>query len=283
MPFVKKNNEDFVIKNDQIFLNKDYLEKNKKLFKKITGTRFSSILNLSHYVSPFKTWTIMVNIFKDVMDPTLVKVGNAVEPKVREYVEQQLGCKYLCYDPFAIKWDVFKENKYFGGIPDGEPLNEHQRIDYSQFPMLEIKTSSIDSFVYKKVNNALQMQKDDNGYPLIKEKGQKMRSWFNNNNQIQIPVEYQYQLGLYLYLRNINKGLFAITFLRPEDYVHPENYNANDHEIFMVNVDVIDKQEIAKQVRFAEEWYKKYIETGISPKMDANDKLWLASELGTKF
>ncbi len=283
MPFIKKNNEDFIIENDQIFLNKEYLEKNRKLFKKITGTRFSSILNLSQYVSPFKTWTIMVNIFKDVMDPTLAKVGNVVEPKVREYVEKQLGCKYLCYDPIAIKWDVFKENKYFGGIPDGEPINNQQEIDYSKFPMLEIKTSSIDSFVYKKVNNALQMQKDENGYPLIKEKGQKMRSWFDANNQIQIPIEYQYQLGLYLYLRNIKKGLFAITFLTQEDYVHPENYNVDNHEIFMINVDFINVQEMDRQVKFAEEWYKKYIETGVSPKMTDNDKVWLSSELGIKF
>jgi hypothetical protein len=40
-------------------------------------------------------------------------------------------------------------------------------------PMLEIKTSSIDSFVYKRVNNQLKMTKDVNGLPVIKEKNAK--------------------------------------------------------------------------------------------------------------
>jgi hypothetical protein len=44
-------------------------------------------------------------------------------------------------------------------------------IDYStNYPMLEIKTTSIDSFIYKNINNELKMQKDVNGLPLIKEK-----------------------------------------------------------------------------------------------------------------
>jgi hypothetical protein len=73
---------------------------------------------------------------------------------------------------------VFKENKIFGGIPDGEPLNDVMVVDYSNDkPMLEIKTSSIDSFVYKKdFNNCLKMQKDINGIPLVKEKNGKKDS-----------------------------------------------------------------------------------------------------------
>jgi hypothetical protein len=35
--------------------------------------------------------------------------------------------------------------------------------------MLEIKTTSIDSFVYKNINNELKMMKDQNGAPLVKE------------------------------------------------------------------------------------------------------------------
>jgi hypothetical protein len=42
--------------------------------------------------------------------------------------------------------------------------------------MLEVKTSSIDSFVYKKTNNELKMQFDFNGYPQIKEPNGKRNS-----------------------------------------------------------------------------------------------------------
>jgi hypothetical protein len=56
-------------------------------------------------------------------------------------------------------------------------MNDLKVIDYSNNkPMLEIKTSSIDSFVYKKEKNELKMQKDAGGLPLIKTKGTKKAS-----------------------------------------------------------------------------------------------------------
>lgn len=280
MPFTKQNNIDFNIKDDQIILSKRYLDSSKKYFKKITGTRFGSILNLNKYASPFKTWTIMVNIFKDVMDPTLAKVGNTIEPKIRDYVQQKINCKYLFYNPSEIGWDVFKDNEIFGGIPDGEPVNENSQVDYSKYPMLEIKTSSIDSFVYERKNNALYMKKDFKGFPVVKQKNQKMDSWFNVNKQIEIPVEYQYQLGLYMYLRNTTKGMFAVAFLKPENYVYPEKYVIDPELVYIVDASMINREEVSKAIEKATEWYNKYIKTGISPKMTMNDKLWLRSELG---
>jgi hypothetical protein len=113
---------------------------------------------------------IMTNLFKDVFDPTLAKVGNAVEPIVRDYLTKILNQKYLVYDPSKINWDVFKENTIFGGVPDGEPINSSGAVDYTNAsPMIEIKTTSIDSFVYVSKNSQLQMQKDNNGYPIIKQ------------------------------------------------------------------------------------------------------------------
>nr|QIQ09900.1 hypothetical protein PlMoll_0630 [uncultured Mycoplasmataceae bacterium] len=281
MPFIKNINNDFSIKDNRIVLSKNYFDNYHNRFAKITGTRFSCILGQNKFSSPFKTWAIMTKIYKEEMDPTLSKVGCAIEPKVREYVEKELGCKYLSYDPIQIRFDVFHENKIFGGIPDGEPVvNGH--IDYSKFPMLEIKTTSIDSFVYKKENGSFLMKKDENGYPLIKLPGEKRNSWYCDND-IVISEEYKYQLGLYLYLRNIDKGIFAVTFLTGEDYVHPENYVANEHEIALVNFSINDLDHFKQKVEYAKQWYIDHIQTGISPKMTAEDKKWLKEELGQVF
>jgi hypothetical protein len=117
---------------------------------------------------------VMVNLYKDVIDPTLAKTGNAIEPKVHDYVSKVLNIDFKVHNPKAVNWDVFSENKIFGGIPDGEPINKLKNIDYSSgLPMLEIKTSSIDSFVYKKERNELKMVKDHNGLPVIKERNAK--------------------------------------------------------------------------------------------------------------
>ncbi len=278
MPFVKKNNSDFKIENNRIVLSKEYLEQNKFLFKKITGTRFASILKLNKYASPVKTWATIVNIYKESIDPTLAKVGNAIEPKIRDYVQSVLGCKYLCHNPFEVKWDAFKEDQYFGGIPDGEPVDSNGKIDYSKFPMLEVKTSSIDAFVYKKVNNVLQMQKDDNGYPLVKQTNQKKDSWFTNG-EICIPDEYKYQLALYMYLRNITKGMFAVAFLTGEDYVHPENYKVNDRHVYLVEMNLTNRTKLEQQIEYARNWYKEFVEKGISPELSIDDRKWLNNEL----
>lgn len=274
MPFKAKINEDFFIENNRIILSKAYFEKNKNKFKKITGSRLSSILNKNKYCSPFKVWTMMTNLYFEEMDETLSKVGNIIEPKIKNYVEDKIKIKFKQYNPFEVKWDVFNDNKIFGGIPDGEPINNKNEIDYeNNNPMLEIKTTSIDSFKYKTVNGILELQKDENNIPLIKEKFGKKNSWFIDG-KIQIPDEYKLQLSLYLYLRKVSKGIFAIAFLEKEDYAFPDKFICENREIYLVEL-FLENEDFSKIIDSARNWYMYYIEKGISPEFTSNDKLWL--------
>lgn len=274
MPFKAKLNKDFFIENNQIKLSQEYFEKNKSKFKKITGSRFASILNKNKYSSPVKTWAMMTNLYFEEMDETLSTVGNIIEPKIKNYVEQVTKINYKQYNPFQIKWDVFQDDKIYGGIPDGEPLNKNGEIDYSDSkPMLEIKTTSIDSFVYKTIDGVLKMQKDENNIPLIKLKNGKKDSWYKNG-KIDIPDEYKLQLSLYLYLRGITKGLFAIAFLEKEDYAFPSQFDPSKRTIELVEIDLI-KDDFEKIINIGKKWYENFIEKGISPILDKNDLNWL--------
>ena len=129
MPFTKQLNKDFYIKDNRIHLSDEYYNKNKKYFKKITGSRFASILRLNQYASPVQAWCTIVNIYKEDMDPTLANVGNCIEPKVRDYVSNLTNIKFKTYIPSQINWNVF-EDDVFGGIPDGEPINDKGEFDY---------------------------------------------------------------------------------------------------------------------------------------------------------
>ena len=278
MPFIKELNKDFFIKNNEIVLSEEYIKNNKFKFKKITGSRIGNILGCNEFSTEVKTWTIMVGIYQEKMDETLAYVGNTIEPKLRIYAEKLFNTKYQCYDPFKIKWDLFQDNKIFGGIPDGEPLNEFNEVDYNGKRMLEIKTTSIDSFEYTKVDNALVMKKDKNGYPIVKKQNGKLEKWFDENNKIVLPKEYQLQLGLYLYLRNTNKGVFVIGFLDKEDYVYPEKYDINTATIKVVDFN-IDLNEFEKVIKLCKSWYENFIEKGISPKIKDKDIKWLSEEL----
>jgi hypothetical protein len=102
MPLIAKNIHQFEIKNNQVILNPSYINTCSYAFKKITGSRFGSILGYSKYTSPFKTFMIMTNLYKDVMDSTLAFVGNTVEPIIRDYAVQQLGIRFKIHNPKEI-------------------------------------------------------------------------------------------------------------------------------------------------------------------------------------
>lgn len=274
MPFVKQKDKDFFIQNNQIILSEDYKNKFSNRFKKITGSRLYNVLGLNEMSSSFKTWCMMVNIYTEPMDEMMSNAGNVIEPKIREWVENVIHQKYYVYDPKKCNYDVFSNNPIFGGIPDGEPII-NKTIDYTNNArMLEIKTSSIDSFVYKKIDHIFVLQKDANCRPIIKEVGGKRAKWFNNKDDIQIPQEYKFQLGLYCYLRNITKGLFAICFLNTDDYLNPDSCNVNEREIKLVEFDInisIFKHWIDQAIS----WYDRHILTGISPQMTDDDRQFI--------
>ncbi len=278
MPFSKKNNEDFSIINNRIVLSEHYLQKNKFSFKKITGTRLSAILCQSEYNSPVKTWAQMVNIYYESLDPMYANAGNIIEPKIRDYVCQATNIEYISHDPASCKWDVFKDNPIFGGIPDGEPVNERHELCYPEAPILEIKTSSIDAFKFKKEHGLFVLVKDEHQQPVVKTAGEKRKKWFNSQQEIIIPTEYQYQLGLYCYLRNAPKGLFAVCFLETADYVHPELTNIDQREIYLVDF-TVDLEEFKKVLAQAEEWYNEYVKKGISPELTKEDLEWINEQL----
>lgn len=269
MPFTKIKNIDFKIQNNKIVLTDEYKATHSKKFKKITGSRFCNVLGLNPLSSSFKTWCQMVDIYYEPMDEIMANAGNIIEPKLRTWIEENSNYKFTFYDPKKCGFDVFKDNPIFGGIPDGEPLI-NGKIDYKDAPILEIKTTSIDSFLYKKIDYVFKLQYDDNNKPIIKLKNGKYEKWFDESKKIIIPTEYLFQLGLYCYLRNTNKGLFVICFLEYDDYFDPCKCDVNKRKIEVVEYEV-DLQAFSTWINKAEQWYNNHILTGISPEMNNED------------
>ncbi|MCV3743863.1 hypothetical protein OF377_03175 [Ureaplasma sp. ES3154-GEN] len=273
MPFIKKYGEDFILQDNRIILTKKYVEENKHRFAKITGSRLGEIMGLGEYASPLKVWCSMVRIYKEDIDPIHANAGNIIESKIFNEVHLRLPHRFVSYDPIKIGFDMFKEDPIFGGIPDGEPINLENAVDYNYGPMLEIKTSSVDKFLYKVVDEIPVLQKDQNDYPIVKEIGAKKASWFVNN-ELTIPKNYMLQLGLYLYLRNQTKGMFVVSFLDTKHYIDPNSYDPATADLWFQDFSV--DLEKFKNVVYdpCKEWYKQHIETGISPELTPKDKKW---------
>ena len=266
--FKAKLNLDFFIINNRIVLSEAY-KKNIKP-KKITGTRLGSIFEDSS--SQVKTWMQMFNLYTEPFDEIYSLVGQTIEPKLRKYYETLVHTNYISYNPKKINWDLFKDLKIFGGIPDGEPLNNNSQIDYlNNQRMIEIKTASIDQFLFEKKNGFYYMQKED-GLPIIKNKDVKYNSWFLNN-KINIPNNYLFQLSLYMYLKKVDLGAFIIGFVPTTNYKDPKDYDVKSNEVRIVNY-TLNLKKFQWYIDYATKWWNTYIDTGISPKLTQQDLDW---------
>jgi hypothetical protein len=212
------------------------------------------------------------------MDKTIAMIGNTFEEKLRAYGEEKLWnlyhVKYISYDPFKISFDSFQENKIFGGIPDGEPSINGRSYSYeSNAPMMEIKTTSVDKFDWRKNGEALNLVWDGE-LPKVKKVNAGKEGWFIND-EIQLPSHYLMQLCLYMYLRNITNGVFVVGFVETLYYANPKLWKPSEENVTIVEVKMNDN--FKHYINKAEKWWNDYIEGRKSPIMTDEDKKWLSS------
>ncbi|WP_391592205.1 YqaJ viral recombinase family protein [[Mycoplasma] cavipharyngis] len=274
MQFNKFSINDFLFQDQKIILNEKGKQKISRP-KKITGSRIGAILGVDPYTTPFQAWCQMMGFFESTPDPFFLNAGIIIEPKLRSFVEKKLNCKFRFYEGKDVGFDVFKSNPVFGGMPDGEPIDQKtNKINYHQkLPMLEIKTTSLDEYFWTTVENELALVYE-NDLPKIKSVGTRFSKWVDDKH-IKIPLNYLYQLGLYLYLRNQTKGLFCVAFLSTQDYLNPESFNLEKSLVLLEELE-IDLKSFQKVIDYAINWYQQHILSGISPKMTNTDLEWFS-------
>lgn len=222
---------------------------------RITGHRVASVLGLNKYQSPFGAWCEITKLVKlPFEDSKYTLAGKVIEPKLIDFVRNRFPNvmsieEYYGNNIDKYKWNNFiEDSNIFGGIIDAVATKE----DLKTLTMIvECKTSS------------------------------KPHLWENN----QVPLEYLLQGCEYSYLKKLDRVLFICAFLQDDDYNHPEMFEPNETNTKMVvkkikdvliempNGDMITFDDA---IKYCEEWWEKYIETGISPKFDEKlDKEYL--------
>lgn len=225
-----------------------------KRLKKITGTRFASVLGLNPYQSPFGAWCEILGLVKlPFEDNKYTIAGKTIEPKQIEYVasifpniltpEQYYGAIYQ-----DKKYDFYNDKKIFGGMWD---LVSTRKDKVTKAMIGECKTSS------------------------------KPQDWQNNN----VPVYYLCQGMLYVFLDNLPEILFIASFLQEMDYAHPENYKVDAENTVLIVKQLKDtfitingeNLYIEDLVQRGMDFWKNHVLTGISPEFDEiKDKEYLA-------
>lgn len=208
--------------------------------KKLTGTRFASVLGLDKWNTPFKTWCAITKTYEDPFtENKYTLAGKVIEPKIIKYLNKAYFLNSVKSPTDIYGKDYFK--KTFGDF----------------FPESDIFGGMWDALVYY----------DEEISAVIEIKTTKRaEDWADGK----APIHYSLQAALYAYLLGVDNIVMVAAFLEDEDYEHPENFVPSvDNTIvddFLLSERFPDFED---RIETAREWWNKYVVTGISPDFDA--------------
>ena len=209
-----------------------------KKCKKITGTRFATILGLNPWSTEFEMWCAITRTYEKPFEDTIyIIAGKTIEPKQAEYMENSYGMDIIrptdVYgeDYFSKTYgDFFPRNKHLGGMWDYLLKGEDGKVE----AVLEMKTT-------KRVEDC----EDD------------------------IPEYYALQAALYAYLYGVDQVIMVASFLDDKDYDKPDQYVPNISNTITMEFKVSERYpNFADMVAKVEQWWIDHVDTGISPQYD---------------
>lgn len=219
--------------------------------KKITGTRFATILGLNPWSTPFEAWCAITRTYeKPFIDNIYVNAGKVIEPKQAEYMRKSYGMGIVTpTDIFGenffqkTRGDFFPENKICGGMYDFLAKDENGNVD----TVLEMKTTK------------------------------RIEDWKND-----VPEYYALQAALYAYLLGVDNVIMVASFLEEKDYDNPSKYVPSVKNTITVEFKVSERYPNFKDmVDKVEAWWKEHVATGISPEFDEKKDADILKELRT--
>ena len=209
-----------------------------KRTKKITGTRFATILGLNPWSTAFEMWCAITKTFELPFEDTIYTVaGKTIEPKQAEYMKKSYGMELISptdrygADYFNKTWgDFFCDNPHLGGMWDYLAVDEEGKVD----TVLEMKTTK------------------------------RIEDWQND-----VPEYYALQAALYAYLLGVDNVIMVASFLEEKDYNDPAKFVPNIKNTITVEFKVSERYpDFAEKVATVEKWWADYVDTGVSPAFD---------------
>lgn len=222
-----------------------------KRTKKVTGTRFATILGLNPWSTPFEMWCAITKTYEKPFEDTIYTVaGKTIEPKQAEYMKKSYGMDLITpadrygEDYFNKTWgDFFPENPILGGMWDYLGVDENGTVD----TVLEMKTTK------------------------------RIEDWQND-----APEYYALQAALYAYLLGVDNVIMVASFLEEKDYADPSKYVPNIKNTITVEFKVSERYpDFERMVAEVKSWWGEYVNGGISPVYDEKKDAEILAALRT--
>lgn len=209
-----------------------------KRTKKITGTRFATILGLNPWSTAFEMWCAITKTFELPFEDTIYTIaGKTIEPKQAEYMKKSYGMDLITptdrygADYFNKTWgDFFPDSPHLGGMWDYLGVDEEGKVD----TVLEMKTTK------------------------------RIEDWQND-----APEYYALQAALYAYLLGVDNVIMVASFLEEKDYADPSKFVPNIKNTITVEFKVSERYpDFVEKVAQVEQWWADHVDAGISPVFD---------------
>jgi len=209
-----------------------------KRTKKITGTRFATILGLNPWSTAFEMWCAITKKYEKPFEDTIYTIaGKTIEPKQAAYMEKSYGMDIIRpsdvwgKDYFSKTYgDFFPNQKHLGGMWDYLLKGEDGKVE----AVLEMKTTK------------------------------RVEDWEDD-----VPEYYALQAALYAYLYGVDQVIMVASFLSENDYDNPEEYVPNVSNTVTKEFKISERYpNFADMVAQVEQWWVNHVDTGISPVFD---------------
>lgn len=223
-----------------------------KKTKKITGTRFATILGLNPWSTAFEMWCAITKTYEKPFEDTVYTIaGKTIEPKQAAYMKKSYAMDILSptdmygADYFNKTWgDFFPDSPHLGGMWDYLLKNDE---DGHIEAVLEMKTTK------------------------------RAEDWEND-----VPEYYALQAALYAFLLGVDDVIMVASFLDEKDYEDPSKFKPSAANTITVEFKVSERYpDFADKVAKVEKWWADYVETGISPEYDEKKDAEILAALRT--
>lgn len=209
------------------------LEELPKKFKKLTATRFATVMGLNAWATPFSAWCEITKTWEKPFEDTVYTIaGKTIEPKVIKYLNEVMFMDIK--DPTDVYGDDYFKKTWGDFFPDRKELGGMWDAIGDDF-VVEIKTTK------------------------------RAEDW-----KIDVPIYYKLQACLYAYLLGFDNVIVTVSFLKDDDYNNPDEFKPNytNTKIYEFKLSEAFPTFEESYVKPALEFWKNHVETGISPDFD---------------
>lgn len=222
-----------------------------KKTKKITGTRFATILGLNPWSTAFEMWCAITKTYEKPFEDTIYTIaGKTIEPKQAAYMKKSYAMDIITptdiwgKDYFNKTWgDFFPDSPHLGGMWDYLSQGEDGKVD----AVLEMKTTK------------------------------RAEDWEND-----VPEYYALQAALYAYLLGVDDVIMVASFLEENDYEDPKKFRPSAKNTITVEFKVSERYpDFTEKVARVEKWWEDHVDTGISPEYDEKKDAEILTALRT--